>query len=58
MRDSRHFLHLSKLLVNIGAVMVVMMMVNYHHHLRLRRVRHFETEKKNQTEPDSFHSLV
>jgi hypothetical protein len=36
-------------------VMVVMMAVNDHYNLRLRRIRHREAEDENQSEQNPFH---
>jgi hypothetical protein len=41
----------------VVVVMVVVMVVNYHHDLRLRRIRHCETEEKNRSIQKLFHAL-
>jgi hypothetical protein len=38
-------------------VMVMVMMVYYHHNLRLRRIRHCETEEENRSIQKLFHAL-
>jgi hypothetical protein len=51
---------LNRLLVLIGAmVMMVVVMVGVynHHNLRLRRIRHCETEEKNRSIQKLFHAL-
>ncbi len=44
------------------AVMMMAMAMFYHHNLRLRRIGrregHCETEEKNQSEPEFFHTLL
>jgi len=37
-------------------MMVVVMVVYDHHDLRLRRIRHCETEEENRSEPKLFHA--
>ncbi len=46
----------------VVAVMMMAMAMFYHHNLRVRRIGrregHCETEEKNQTKPDFFHTLL
>jgi hypothetical protein len=50
--------YLNLLLVETGMVMVVVMMmvVNYHHDLRLRRIGYCEAEDENQSEQKLLHT--
>ena len=50
--------YLNLLLVETGMVMVVVMMmvVNYHHDLRLRRIGYCEAEDEDQSEQKLFHT--
>jgi hypothetical protein len=52
---------LSQLLVEVHVGVVVTMMVamvNYDHHLRLRRIRYCETEEEHEAEQSLFHDSV
>jgi hypothetical protein len=48
---------LRELWVDLQAV-AVMVVVNYHHNLRLRRVGYCETEGEHESKQNSFHNTI
>jgi hypothetical protein len=50
---------LTRLLIEVGVMMTMMVMAVYdHHNLRLRRIRCCEAEDESQCKENLFHALV